>query len=122
MKHNQQKERRICDTLEPLMNQHRLVFDQKVIEVDHKGTSEPVRQLMYQMSRITRDRDTLAKDARLDVLAMAVGYYWAEAMARDTDRAHEEHLDALRDQALQEFMDLVHQSRGDYVQEGTWLN
>lgn len=90
VKHNQQKERRICDTLEPLMNQHRLVFDQKVIEHDHKGTSEPIRQLMYQMSRITRDRGSLAKDDRLDVLAMAVGY-WSESMARDTDKAHEEH-------------------------------
>jgi hypothetical protein len=122
VKHSQQKERRICDTLEPIMNQHRLVFDQKVIEQDHKGTTEPVRQLMYQMSRITRDRGSLAKDDRLDVLAMAVSY-WSESMARDTDRAHEEHLEGLRDQALAEFEQLVHANRGwqDH-DEPSWLD
>lgn len=50
----------------------------------------------------TRDRGSLAKDDRLDVLAMAVGY-WAESMARDTDRAHDDHLEDLRDKALAEF-------------------
>jgi hypothetical protein len=122
VKHSQQKERRICDTLEPIMNQHRLVFDQKVIEVDHKMTAEPQRQLMYQLSRITRDRGSLAKDDRLDVLAMAVGY-WAESMARDTEKAHDEHVENLRDQALQEFMDLVQRNRGhDSKDESGWLN
>lgn len=121
VKHNTQKERRICDTLEPIMNQHRLVFDQKVIEADHKLTQEPMRQLMYQMSRITRDRGSLAKDDRLDVLAMAVGF-WAESMARDTDKAHEEHLENLRDQTFQDFMDLVHKNNGNFEIESTWLS
>ncbi|SCY04506.1 hypothetical protein SAMN03159288_01131 [Rhizobium sp. NFACC06-2] len=122
VKHNQQKERRICDTLEPLMNQHRLVFDQKVIEHDHKGTSEPIRQLMYQMSRITRDRGSLAKDDRLDVLAMAVGY-WSESMARDTDKAHEEHLEGLRDKAYEAFIELCQSNSGFSMDdEPSWLN
>lgn len=37
---------------------------------------------MYQMSRITRDRGSLAKDDRLDVLAMAMGY-WAESVSAE---------------------------------------
>lgn len=69
----------------------------------------------------SRDRGSLAKDGRLDVLAMAVGYF-SEAMARDTDKAHEEHLENLRDQALQDFMDLVHRNNGGSDMEVTWLN
>ena len=51
---------------------------------------------------------------------MAVGYF-VEAMARDTDKAHEEQLIKLRDQALQEFMDLAcfANLRGE---EQDWLN
>ncbi len=122
VKHNSQKERRICDTLEPIMNQHRLVFDQKVIEDDHKRTQEPIRQLMYQIARITRDRGALAKDDRLDVLAMAVSY-WAESMARDTDKAHEEHLEGLRDKAYEEFIELCQRGAGfEAGEESSWLN
>ena len=40
---------------------------------------------MYQMSRITRDRGSLAHDDRLDSLAMAVGY-WVEQMGQDVDK------------------------------------
>ena len=32
VRHNTQKERRIIDVLEPVMNQHRLVMDKKVIQ------------------------------------------------------------------------------------------
>jgi hypothetical protein len=34
VRHNTQKERRIIDVLEPVMNQHRLVMDEKVIQKD----------------------------------------------------------------------------------------
>ena len=34
VRHNKQKERRIIDVLEPVMNQHRLVMDKKVIQKD----------------------------------------------------------------------------------------
>ena len=35
VRHNTQKERRIIDALEPVMNQHRLVIDKKVIHTDY---------------------------------------------------------------------------------------
>ena len=91
VKHSVQKERRICDTLEPPLTSHRLVVDRKVIEKDYDSTrhlppEKALRyQLVYQMSRITRDRGSLAHDDRLDVLSMAVGY-WAEQMAQDADK------------------------------------
>lgn len=122
VKHSTQKERRICDTLEPILNQHRLVISQEVIEKDHKGTEQsPHNSLLYQLSRITRDKGALAADDRIDVLAMAVGY-WAEAMARDTDKAHKEHLDAIRDKELEEFINSARRTMGYEIEERSWLD
>jgi hypothetical protein len=104
VRHSVQKERRICDTLEPVMNSHKLVIDRKVIENDYDSTrhltpEKALRyQLMYQMSRVTRHKGALAHDDRLDVLAMGVAY-WAEQMAQDADDqiAHRKD-EALRDE------------------------
>jgi hypothetical protein len=59
-----QKEQRIADVLEPVLNQHRLVVDSRVIERDHTGTPEAKYQLFYQLTRLTRDRGALAQDDR----------------------------------------------------------
>lgn len=91
VRHNTQKERRIIDTLEPVMNQHKLVFDRKVIKRDYDSTQslppeQALRyQLMYQMTRVTAERGALSNDDRLDALAMAVAY-WVEQMAQDADK------------------------------------
>ncbi|BAF89573.1 phage-related DNA maturase [Azorhizobium caulinodans ORS 571] len=106
VKHSMQKERRIIDTLEPVMMQHRLVIDPRVIEQDFKSvqTYPPERaqhyMLTHQLTRITRDRGSLVKDDRLDALAIAVAY-WSEHMARDADKAKA----ALRERQLQEELD-----------------
>ena len=87
---NTQKEKRIIDTLEPVMNQHRLVVCPSVIKRDMESVKNyPAeqalkRQLFYQMSRITKDRGALAFDDRLDALAMAVAY-WVEQMGQDEE-------------------------------------
>lgn len=94
----------MADVLEPLMNQHRLVVDAKLIEKD--GKSEPPRQLFYQMTRLTRDRGALKHDDRLDAVAQACAY-WIEHMSRDTDQAAKDHLDRLRDEDLEKFMTQV---------------
>ena len=91
VKHSKQKEMRIIDTLEPVMNQHRLVVDRSVVEWDYNSTKDlpPEQafkyQLFYQMSRITRDKGSLKHDDRLDCLAMGVAY-WVEQMAQDADK------------------------------------
>lgn len=91
IRHTKQKERRIIDTLEPVMNQHRLIIDRGVIEKDFSSTKHlpPEKalkyQLFYQMSHITSDRGSLAHDDRLDALAMAVNWF-AEQMNRDADK------------------------------------
>ena len=91
VRHNIQKEKRIIDTLEPVMNQHRLIIDPKVIQKDfdsvqHRPPEQASRYMLtYQMSRITKYRGSLSHDDRLDALAMGVAY-WVEQMAADVDR------------------------------------
>lgn len=91
VKHSKQKELRIIDVLEPIMNQHRLVVDPKVIQRDYDSIQEYPQDvavkysLFYQMTRITKDRGALAHDDRLDALAMAC-QYWVEQMSVDAER------------------------------------
>lgn len=103
VKHHTQKERRIIDTLEPVMNTHRLVVDKAVIEKDYKDTqADPCYSLFYQMTRITADRGALKHDDRLDALSMAIAY-WSESMARDNDKALASHKAKLLDEELRKF-------------------
>jgi len=103
IRHNVQKEKRIIDTLEPVINGHRLVFDITTLKHDLEYTD--VRySLLYQMTHITRDRGSLKHDDRIDALAMAVAY-WVESMARDETIAKKSHQDSLLDKELRNFVD-----------------
>jgi hypothetical protein len=110
VRHNIQKERRIIDTLEPVMNQHRLVIDSGVIRDDYESTKRYATEkalqysMMWQMSRITRAKGALAYDDRLDVLSMAVGF-WVERMAQDVNRKMAQRKADLLDQELERFME-----------------
>lgn len=90
LKHSKQKELRIIDTLEPVMNQHRLIIDPKVLKDDYESTKDmgtdkmQAYRLAFQMTRITKDRGSLRHDDRLDALAMSVAY-WVEHMAADQE-------------------------------------
>ena len=84
------KELRIIDTLEPVMNSHRLIIDRKVIEKDFKSNPQetPERrlklQLIYQLSRLSRNKGSLVHDDLVDSMAGAVAY-WTEYMAQTED-------------------------------------
>ena len=84
------KEMRIIDTLEPVMNSHRLIIDRKVMENDFKSNPDdtPERrlklQLAYQISRLSKNKGSLVHDDLVDSLAGAVGY-WTEYMAQTED-------------------------------------
>jgi len=117
VRHSKQKERRIIDTLEPVMMSHKLVMDPKVIEEDYRTAmkyEQAVRQskmLIYQMTRITQDRGSLKHDDRLDALAIGVAY-WTEQMARDEEMGIQEvHQEAL-DKELKRFMENAVDHRG----------
>jgi len=109
VRHNTQKESRIIDTLEPVMNQHRLVIDPKVVQKDydsvqHMPPDKGVKYMLtYQMTRIMKVRGALAHDDRLDVLAMAV-QYWVDQMAADADSEIQIRKDDLLDAELDKFM------------------
>jgi len=119
VRHNKQKELRIVDTLEPVLNSHRLVVDPKVITNDYRSAlSYPIEQqtrymLMYQLSRITRDKGSLVHDDRLDALSIAVGY-WVQQMASDADQSMVDRQQELLHKELQDFTDSFHKRSNSY--------
>ena len=111
IRHSTSKEKRILDVLEPLMQQHRLIVNRDVVLNDYTSTQElyPTEQalryqLFYQMSRLSKDKGSLAFDDRLDVLAMAVNY-WVEQLARDQELAMKQRKDNLRREEFDRFLD-----------------
>ena len=75
------KEDRIIDTLEPVLNQHRLVIDQRLIDWDYRSNPEMApeerlpRMLMYQLTRMCREKGAVKHDDRVDALALGVKYF-----------------------------------------------
>ena len=102
---NMQKERRIINALEPVLNQHRLVINRSVVENDAKAREDdPVEtalsyQLFHQLTHLTVDKNCLQHDDRLDALAGAI-QYWNESLAIDEDRAIKERESELWDLEL----------------------
>tara|TARA_X000001382_G_scaffold89913_1_gene64485 strand:+ start:35 stop:946 length:912 start_codon:yes stop_codon:yes gene_type:complete len=78
---NVRKEDRIIDSLEPILNQHRLVIDRSVIEKDFKSNPDAAPEerllymLFYQMSRMCREKGAIRHDDRLDALSQGVKYF-----------------------------------------------
>jgi len=78
---NVRKEDRIIDSLEPVLNQHRLVVNKSVIEWDYKSNPDAapeerlIYMLFYQMSRMCREKGAVKHDDRLDCLAQGVKYF-----------------------------------------------
>ena len=78
---NVRKEDRIIDSLEPVLNQHRLVVDRSVIDWDYNSNKDAAPEqrilymLFYQMSRMCREKGAVKHDDRLDCLAQGVKYF-----------------------------------------------
>lgn len=109
VKHSIQKERRIIDTLEPVMMRHKLVFDKSVIEDDYRtaqsydAENKVFKTLVYQMTRVCHDRGALKFDDRLDALAIAVAY-WTEVIGQDDDTGIAQVKQEALDRELEKFM------------------
>ena len=75
------KEDRIIDTLELVLNQHRLIIDEKLIQKDYDCYPDlPMeerlpRMLMYQLTRMCREKGAVKRDDRVDALAIGVKYF-----------------------------------------------
>lgn len=110
VRHSTQKERRIIDTLEPVMSRHKLVFDLGIIKDDYETAQKYdaevrlAKTLVYQMTRINYDRGALKHDDRLDSLAIAVAY-WVEQMARDQDETIRQDREEAWDREIESFME-----------------
>ena len=96
-----QKEARIIDTLEPVMMRHKLIVDNQVIIDDYKVYEKnPQYSLMYQLTRLSRDRGSLAHDDKLDALEGAVAY-WLDCLSIDASHGLEE----LQEEELERWLD-----------------
>lgn len=75
------KEERIIDTLEPVLNQHKLIIDPKVWEYDYASNPDAAPEkrleymLGYQISRMCRERGAVKHDDRVDALAQGVQWF-----------------------------------------------
>ena len=123
VRHSTQKERRIIETLEPLMNQHKIIVSPTLIENDYSSTRHlppekaPQYRLFHQLTRVTQSRGSLAHDDRLEVLSMAA-HYWVEAVGQDVDRRMEED----KEQRLQDELDRFMENAIGYSKpSNTWI-
>ena len=107
---NVRKEDRIIDSLEPILNQHRLVVDRQVIEWDYKSNPDAapeerlIYMLFYQMSRMCREKGAVKHDDRLDCLAQGVQYYTDALAISATEQIKLRELEEFNDM-LQDFLE-----------------
>ena len=102
VRHSIQKEKRMIDTLEPVMNTHRMVIDESIIKEDFERM--PDHQLFKQMTRLTREKGSLRDDDLLDALSIAVAY-WVEVIDRDQQLSYNQHKSELLDLELERFIE-----------------
>jgi hypothetical protein len=87
-----QKELRIIDILEPIINAGKLILAEEMISDDWSSVQKYPSQLrqtyslIWQMARVTRDKGSLIHDDRLDAFAGACRP-WAEHVAIDDAKA-----------------------------------
>ena len=102
---NVRKEDRIIDSLEPILNQHRLIVDKSVIEWDYRSNKDeaPEKRLLYmlfyQMSRMCREKGAVRHDDRLDCLAQGVKYF--------TDAIGISALEVIKERKREEWNDML---------------
>ena len=109
VRHNIRKEQRLCDTLGPLIQQHRLIVNSRVIKQDYRLTDEDpehgyARSLFFQASRLTAEKGCLSHDDRLDALAIACGFF-VDSAAQDQEKARKSRADQLFEDELEAWMD-----------------
>lgn len=88
---NSNKEARIISTLEPILNQHRLVISREAIKNEVEWVQRNRKEnlqysLLYQLTRITKTKGALKHDDRVDALA-GCAKYWIEYLNKDVELA-----------------------------------
>ena len=117
---NVRKEDRIIDSLEPVLNQHRLVCNRSVIEWDYHSNQNEAPELrllymlFYQMSRMCREKGAVKHDDRLDALAQGVKYF-TDALSISANEAIKTRKRQEWDAMLEDFIDNPHKSANHLV-------
>mgnify|MGYP003137431177 CR=1 FL=1 len=88
------KESRIIGSLEPVMAQHRLVFNTHAIKD---------KETQYQITRLTGSRGSLKHDDRVDVLAAAASY-WEDTLGLNVDHAIARNRHKEQEEKIQEWL------------------
>lgn len=120
-----QKEVRIVETLEPVIARGSLIFNASIVDEDrdtsaiHAAGERQIYTLFHQISMITRDRDCLKHDDRVDALEGAVRY-WQKVMAVDQSEAikrarEREFNEAMRDPMMKDRWSNTAPGRGGSV-------
>lgn len=102
-----QKELRIVDDLEPVMNQHRLAVDGAILRTEAELASEDPRySFLYQLTHLTKARGSLRHDDKIEVVARGCRYF-RDSMAIDHAKAEQAHKEKLRDKEFREYEEAV---------------
>lgn len=91
VKQSKQKELRVIDTLEPVMNQHRLIIDKGLVERDIRKAMTDGKisySLFYQLTHITKDRGSLVHDDNIDVLALVISQ-WTRILVQNPETVYD---------------------------------
>ena len=100
-----QKEKRIVDSLDPVLGSHKLLIDTKVLDNDVISTqkysldSRMQYQFLFQMCKLTRDKGALIHDDRLESVAQGVTYL-IQYISKNADKA----IQNKKEQKLKAFM------------------
>ena len=108
------KEKRIIETLEPVMMQHRLIVSKQALIKDQEKKAN--YSFTHQLTHITDEPNSLAHDDIVDVVEMGVAY-WRESLARDDSNAMEEHRVAKIKADLKTLEDKWRKNRGRPARE-----
>ena len=123
---NVRKEDRIIDSLEPVLNQHRLCVNKSVIEWDYSSNKDEAPELrlmymlFYQMSRMCREKGAVKHDDRLDALAQGVKYFTDALSISANEQIKLRHQEEFKDM-LESFLDDP-QSSANHIVMGMNLN
>jgi hypothetical protein len=87
-----QKELRIIETLEPVIARGSLIVNEDIVDEDrercgvHDSSKRTIYSFFHQLTKITRDKNCLFHDDRLDAVEGAVRH-WVRQLAQDQDYA-----------------------------------
>jgi hypothetical protein len=93
-----QKELRIINTVEPLLNQHKIIINKALLDNDSRANAS--NSFTYQLSHLTRERECLKADDRIDSFEMVCAYAVENFLDVDEDRG----MEILQEQEMEEIM------------------